>query len=127
MRRVFLVGVTFLTLFLAIAGFSHTTMGAAQVARPGVNGVTVPACTYCPLPEYTHQARKARIQGTVVVQALVTVDGRAENVSVTKGLAPGLDEKAIEAVKKWRFRPAQDANGHAVAVTVPMEVTFRLT
>jgi TonB family protein len=79
------------------------------------------------LPEYTEQARKARIEGTVVVHAIVTVDGRAENISVTKGLGSGLNEKAIEVVKKWRFNPARDSAGHPVAVTVPMDVTFRLS
>ena len=126
MARVFLVALAFSAFFLAIPGSSQTKTGAPQIARPGVNGVTVPACTYCPLPEYTNQARKARIQGTVVVQAVVTVDGRAEHISVVRGLGSGLDEKAIEAVKKWRFNPARDADGHPVAVAVPMEVTFRL-
>ena len=126
MVRVFSVLVTFPVFFLAVPGFPQTKTGAPQIARPGVNGVTVPACRYCPSPEYTNQARKARIQGTVVLQAVVTVDGRAEDISVMRGLGSGLDEKAIEAVKKWHFNPARDADGHPVAVAVPMDVTFRL-
>jgi periplasmic protein TonB len=72
------------------------------------------------------EARRAQIQGTVVVHAIVTATGGAENISVIRGLGLGLDKKAIEAVKKWRFKPAHDANDRPVAVSVPIEVSFRL-
>ena len=68
---------------------------------------------YCPIPQYTDQARKAHIQGTVVLQTTITIEGKAVNISVVKGLGYGMDEKAIEAVKKWRFKPAHDANDQA--------------
>jgi periplasmic protein TonB len=111
---------------LAIPGSSQTKSTDAQLARPGVNGVTKPDCVYCPVPDYTDQARKEKIQGAVIVQAVVTVEGRAEHISVVRGLGSGLDEKAIEIVQKWRFKPARNSEGHAVAVSVPMEVTFHL-
>jgi protein TonB len=126
MSRCALVVATFSAFFLAASISSQTKKDNPQIAQAGVNGVGVPACAYCPLPEYTDQARKARIEGQVLVQAVVTADGRAENVSIRQGLGSGLDEKAIEAVKKWRFKPAHNAQGHPTAVVVPMHVTFRL-
>lgn len=98
------------------------------VARAGVNGVGIPSCIYCPNPQYTDKARAAKLNGSVVVQAIVTADGRAENLSVVKGheLGLGLDESAIRAVAEWRFKPALGPDGKPVAVLVPVEVTFRI-
>jgi len=94
--------------------------------RAGVNGVGVPICLYCPIPQYSDEARKAKYQGTVVLQVTITPDGRAINISVVKGPGLGLEEKAIEAVKGWKFKPAVGPNGKIVATIVPIEVTFRL-
>lgn len=126
MVRLLLAALTLSASFLAVPSSPQTKAGNPQIARPGVNGVTVPACVYCPVPDYTDQARKAKLEGVVVIQAVVTVEGRAEHVSVVRGLGSGLDEKAIEVVKIWRFKPGHDSDGHPVAVSVPMEVTFRL-
>jgi TonB family protein len=97
-------------------------------ARAGVNGVGVPTCIYCPIPNYTDKARAAKLNGTVVVQAVVTADGHAENISIVKGheLGLGLDDSAIRAVSEWRFKPATGPDGKPVAVVVPVEVTFRI-
>ncbi len=94
--------------------------------RAGVNGVGVPVCLYCPTPQYSDEARKAKYQGTVVLQVTITTDGRAVNISVVKGPGLGLEEKAIEAVKSWKFKPAVGPSGKIVATIVPIEVTFRL-
>jgi periplasmic protein TonB len=94
--------------------------------RAGVNGVGVPVCLYCPIPQYSDEARKAKYQGTVVLQVTITTDGKAINISVVKGPGLGLEEKAIEAVKGWKFKPAVGPAGKAVATIVPIEVTFRL-
>jgi protein TonB len=96
------------------------------VFRAGVNGVGIPICVYCPDPQYSEEARKAKYQGTVVLQVIVTADGRATNISVVKGPGLGLEEKAIEAVRGWRFKPAVGPSGKSVPVIVPIEVTFRL-
>lgn len=96
------------------------------IARPGVNGVTVPRCTYCPNPSFSEEARAAKVQGTVVLQVVVTAEGRAENISVVRKAGYGLDQKAIEAVRNWQFKPATGPDGVAVATLVPIEVTFRL-
>ncbi len=62
----------------------------------------------------------------MVLQVVVTTEGRAANISVIKGAGMGLEEAAIEAVKGWKFRPALGPDGHAVATVVPIQVSFRL-
>ena len=94
--------------------------------RPGTGGVGYPSCAYCPDPKYSEDARKAKYQGTVVLQAVITADGRAIDIQVVKGPGLGLEEKAVEAVKGWRFNPAMGPAGKPVPVSVPIEVTFRL-
>jgi protein TonB len=94
--------------------------------RAGVNGVGIPVCIYCPNPQYSDEARKAKYQGTVTLLVTVTIDGRAINASVVKGPGLGLEEKALEAVKTWRLKPAVGPGGKPVPVIVPIEVTFRL-
>jgi TonB family protein len=98
----------------------------AGIARPGVAGVTVPACVYCPNPSFTDAARAAKFNGSVVLQVVVTADGRAENISVVRKAGYGLEQNAIETVKKWQFRPAKGPDGNSVATVVPIEVTFRI-
>jgi protein TonB len=94
--------------------------------RAGVNGVGIPVCLYCPDPQYSEEARKAKYMGSVVLQVIITADGRATNISVVKGPGLGLEEEAIKAVKGWRFKPAVGPSGKPVPVIVPIEVTFRL-
>ena len=94
--------------------------------RAGINGVGIPECIYCPPPLYSDDARKAKYMGSVVLQVTVTSDGRAVNISIVKDPGMGLGEKAVEAVRTWRFKPAVGPSGKIVAVIVPIEVTFRL-
>jgi periplasmic protein TonB len=88
-------------------------------------GVSAPRAIYAPDPEYSEEARKAKYQGTVVLWAVISPDGRAHNIKVERTLGMGLDQKAIEAVRKWRFEPAMKG-GQPVAVQVNIEVNFRL-
>jgi TonB family protein len=80
---------------------------------------------YRPEPEYSEQARKAKIQGTVILHLEVDPTGHTRNIEMVRGLGMGLDEKAIEAVSKWEFRPGMK-DGQPVAVAVTVEVNFRL-
>lgn len=96
--------------------------GAFQIG----NGIGEPVCIYCPLPQFSEEARKAKHQGSVVLHLIVQPDGRATNISVAKGLGLGLDEKAMEAVRIWRFKPSIGPGGKAVPVWVDVEVVFRL-
>ena len=92
----------------------------------GSDGIGEPICVYCPKPEYTEEARKARFQGVVVVEITILPDGRASEVRIVRGLGMGLDEKALEAVRTWRFKPMIGPGGRPVPVDVTIEVGFRL-
>jgi TonB family protein len=76
-------------------------------------------------PEYSDEARRAKIQGTVLLFLEVDPDGKPSNILVRQGLGLGLDEKAIDAVRRWKFRPGKQ-NGRAVTTTAMVEVNFRL-
>ena len=88
-------------------------------------GVTAPRVIYSPDPDFSEEARKARFQGTVVLWVIVGTDGRTHDIRVFRSLGMGLDEKAIEAIRQWRFEPGRK-NGIPVAVQVNVEVNFRL-
>ena len=88
-------------------------------------GVSAPRTIYDPDPEYSEDARKAKYQGSVTLSLVVDSEGHPRNVHVVRSLGMGLDEKAIEAVSKWRFEPGLK-NGRPVAVQIGVEVVFRL-
>ena len=96
------------------------------VYHAGSGGVGEPACIYCPTPTFSNEAVKAKYQGPVTLRIIVTADGRATNITVVQGPGLGLEEKAVEAVKTWKFRPAIGPSGKPVAVWTIIEVTFRL-
>ncbi|MGA3025006.1 MAG: energy transducer TonB [Bryobacteraceae bacterium] len=88
-------------------------------------GVSQPVPIYRPDPDYSEEARKAKYQGTVILAIVVDEKGNPRDVRVLKPLGLGLDQKAIEAVEKWRFRPGMK-DGHPVKVMAQIEVNFRL-
>ncbi len=88
-------------------------------------GVSAPKTLYAPDPEYSEEARKAKYQGTCVLWLIVGPDGRPRDIRIARSLGLGLDEKAIEAVKQWKFEPAMK-DGKPVAVQINVEVDFRL-
>ena len=88
-------------------------------------GVTAPVAIYDPDPEYSEEARLAKYQGTVGLWVVVSADGKAHEIRVLRSLGMGLDEKAIEAVRGWKFEPGKK-DGVPVAVEIGVDVTFRL-
>lgn len=88
-------------------------------------GVSAPRVVYAPDPEYSEEARQAKYQGTVILWVVVDPQGRPRDLRVLRSLGLGLDEKAMEAVRKWRFEPATK-DGLPVAVQVSVEVRFHL-
>jgi len=88
-------------------------------------GVSAPQIVFKVDPEYSEQARKAKYQGTVVLNLVVQKDGSVRDVKILQPLGLGLDEKAVEAVMQWRFKPGM-RQGQAVDVSAIVEVTFRL-
>ena len=94
------------------------------VYRAG-NGVSKPQLITKVEPEYSEEARKAKFQGIVVLAIVVDPNGNAINPRVMKSLGLGLDEKAIEAVRQWKFKPGYK-DGKPVPVAATVEVNFRL-
>ncbi len=88
-------------------------------------GVSAPRALFTPEPEYSEEARRAKHQGTVVLWLVVDAEGRPRDLRVLRSLGLGLDEKAIETVRKWKFEPAKK-NGSPVAVRINVEVEFKL-
>jgi protein TonB len=88
-------------------------------------GVSAPHAIYAPDPDYSDEARRAKFQGTVMLWVVIGPDGKPRDIRVARTLGMGLDQKAIDAVKEWKFEPAM-LDGRAVAVEVNIEVTFHL-
>ena len=78
---------------------------------------------YNPAPEYSEEARKGNVQGTVVLAVAVNENGSVDAVNLLRSLGHGLDETAMNAVKQWKFAPT-DKDGKPVAVQFDVEITF---
>jgi TonB family protein len=100
-------------------------MGGGDTFRFGGKGVTAPRVIYQTDPEFSEEARKAKYQGNCVLGLVVDANGRPTNIHVLNSLGMGLDEKAIESVKNWKFDPGKK-DGHDVAVEIAVEVDFHL-
>ena len=88
-------------------------------------GIAAPQAISTPDPEYTEEARIAKTQGTCTLWLIVDDKGVPRNIRIVRGLGYGLDAKAIEAVKQWRFQPAFK-DGRPVNVQISVEVGFHL-
>ncbi len=88
-------------------------------------GVSAPKVIKAPDPEYSKEARKAKYEATSVLWVIVQADGTPGEIRVKTPAGKGLDEKAIEAVRKWRFKPAMK-DGKPIAVQINIEINFRL-
>ena len=87
--------------------------------------MSAPRPIFDPEPEYSEEARINKFQGDVVLFVIIGADGTPREIRVQRSLGMGLDEKAVAAVKNWRFQPATK-DGRAVSVQVSIEVKFRL-
>jgi len=101
-----------------------------------VNGVTEPIykvgpdvkpprAIYSPEPDFSEEARKRKVQGELTLSVVVTSAGKTTLIRVLQGLGHGLDEKAVEAISKWKFEPATK-DGKPVSTEIAVEVDFRL-
>jgi TonB family protein len=100
-------------------------VGVGSGEASATNGASAPQIVYRTEPEYSDAARKAKWQGAVVLSLLVDETGKPTEIKVKKSLGMGLDEKAIEAVQKWQFKPGMK-DGKPVPVAANVEVEFRL-
>jgi protein TonB len=89
------------------------------------NGVSMPRAIYSPEPEFSEEARKAKYQGEVILLATIGADGHPRNLTVVRSLGMGLDEKALETVRTWKFEPAKK-DGRPVAVQMNIILNFNL-
>ena len=110
---------------LAFAQNEHVGSKPAYVYHIG-EGVSLPA-TFSPTPEYTAEAAKKKIEGTVLLSLVVLPDGTSRDITVIKGLGYGLDEQAVKAVSTWRYRPAvRQSDGEAVPISITVQTTFHV-
>ena len=111
---------------LLLAVVSASISAAQTVQEPG-NGVSLPTVVKQVKPDYTPEARAARIEGTVRLVCVVRADGRVGDVTVERSLDAdlGLDRQAVAAMKQWEFKPGTK-DGKAVDVRVHVEMTFTL-
>jgi protein TonB len=105
-------------------GYKYGTGGGYPQAGQG--GYGQPVCLFCPNPQFSDEAVKLKYQGTVLLRFVVTASGNTKDIQVVRGLGLGLDQKAIAAVRSWRFKPAVGPNGKPAAVIMVAEISFRL-
>lgn len=96
-----------------------------SVYTAGIGGVTNPVPIVSPEAEFSDEARRNKYQGVCMISVIVDARGYPRNPRVVRSLGMGLDEKALEAVQKYRFKPAMK-NGKPVAAMISVEVNFRL-
>jgi TonB family protein len=92
----------------------------------GLDGVTIPKCLYCPIPEFPTGQGSPRVEGKVILEVLITAVGKADEIRVVQKLDPNTDRSAMKTVETWRFATAKDPDGKLVPVRMPVEVTFKL-
>jgi TonB family protein len=89
------------------------------------NGVSGPVPLKIGEAEFSDEARRAKYQGICIVSVIIDAEGKPRNLHVVRGLGMGLDEKAMEAVSQYRFKPAKK-DGVPVPVSIKIEVNFKL-
>ena len=108
---------------------TNSAVRQANSAEPRIStlrpGIKPPRATYSPEPEFTDSARKARFQGVAMLGVLVDQEGRPANIEVMTPIGCGLDEKAVQFVRTWKFDPAEK-DGQPVRFEVAIEVDFHL-
>jgi TonB family protein len=124
-RAVALTSAAFLAAALVLSAFRPVAAAAPeQVYRIGKD-VAAPKLVKKVEPEYTQAARDAKVQGTVLLIAVIGTDGRARDLKVDRHLDPGLDANAVKAIEQWQFEPGK-RKGKPVAVQAHIEVNFKL-
>jgi protein TonB len=100
--------------------FAAFTLLAQEISH-----TTTPVVIHKVEPVYTSEAIAAKLEGTVILSAMVGTDGVASGIHMERELGKGLDQKAVECLQAWRFKPATN-HGEPVATKVTVEINFRL-
>jgi TonB family protein len=108
---------------LAINIDPDSSVSAVIVTRKDP-GNSFAQCSYCPPPEFPRAARILNSRGTVTLLIVVGTDGKARDLRVVKSPGNGLSVAAIQAVQKWRFKPARGTNGAPTETRIPLEMNF---
>jgi protein TonB len=90
------------------------------------DGISAPSLIYKVEAEFSDEARRAKYEGAVIINLIVDANGNPQQVRVSRSLGMGLDEKALEAVKQYKFKPAKDKTGKPVPVYMSVEIDFHL-
>jgi TonB family protein len=98
----------------------------ATIPDDSRHGYNPPTCLYCPSPQFSGAASKAKIQGTVLLSVVINKEGLPASVKVIRGLPCGLNRQAIDTLKQWKFKPATDRDGNPVAIRQSVEMSFHL-
>jgi TolB-like protein len=101
----------------------HAVNSSQLMSERGI----LPKCIHCPNPNFSSAAVKDRVGGTALLSALIGLNGQARDIEIIKPLSHRLTEQAIVALQSWTFVPGKSANGEAVEVETPIEVSFRFT
>jgi TonB family protein len=104
---------------------SHFDAEATEPSSFKRQGIEPPRCSYMPNPEFTDGARAVKLNGNLIVDAIVTKQGTVEEARISRGLPYGLNQNSLKTLKNWKCEPATK-NGVPLAVVVPFEVSFRL-
>ncbi|MGB3565291.1 MAG: energy transducer TonB, partial [Thermoanaerobaculia bacterium] len=103
-----------------------SSFGAAGSRLMRVNGDVLPARKlFGPRPPYTEEARRGRIQGVVIIEAIIDAMGNVTDVKVLKGLPEGLSDSAVASIREWKFKPAT-LDGAPVPVFFNLSIRFSL-
>src|SRR5215472_3023132 len=114
-----------LSTVLLAAAVTASSFGSAAQQSPGMGStVTAPVPVYTPNPPYSEEALKAGVSGVVEVDIMVDAAGNVQDARVVKPLGHGLDEKALETIRTWRFKPAMH-NGVPVGGSMTVQVRFQ--
>jgi protein TonB len=94
-------------------------------ASPRLAHTTEARVAHTVKPEYTKEGLDAKIEGDVILTLMIGADGTPSDIKLVRGLGKGLDEKAVECLRQWRFIPATN-HGEPVSTKTTVEVNFRL-
>jgi protein TonB len=111
--------------FVAALSVSAAGFQEGPVYQLGDPGVTDPKVIKEVRPQYSPEAMRARVQGEVLLRAVISEKGAVTNIRVEKSLDEGLDREAVKALEKWVFEPAR-RNGDPVRVEVMVALSFKL-
>jgi len=132
MKRIFFVVLVVLLAAVALGMAQNPNQNASQSKAQAMgqaialtDEITPPQLSEVANPNYTAEAKRKKIEGAATLSIVVDKNGDVVDAKVVKGLGYGLDENAVQAVKEWKYKPAEK-DGVAVAVKMEVEVDFYL-